>query len=94
MGFNWAERFDDIFGIADQSRAVADEHVAAICTCIKVATRHGHDLARLVDCGACGDEAAGFCGGVNDDAARKARDDGIACSAEFRGQLFGHVGAE
>lgn len=65
--FRTFERFEDVFGRSLQRGAVSDQHIAARGVGVEGMAGNREDIAAWIKGYSCGDEAAGFCGGLKDD---------------------------
>ena len=60
-------RVVDVSGGSLQSKGVSDQHIAARGVGVEGMAGNREDIASLIKGCSCGDEAAGFCGGFDDD---------------------------
>ncbi len=65
--FRTFERLEDVFGGLLQSGAVSDQHIAARGVGVEGMAGNSEDIAAWIKGYSCGDEAAGICGGFDDD---------------------------
>ena len=85
---NWADRFEHVIGILDESRAFADQLIAALRARIERRARNRHHFAPELGGVARSDQRARSGGGFNDDGAvAKAGNDAVAIRKVPRARL-------